>query len=284
MQSLMRDADLDIQSGYPVVVFINGEYWGIHMLQQRFDEHYISDKYGVQEDGITILELNGLLSFGKKTDAGEFRDLLDFIRSHDLSIKENYEKVRQQIDVGSFMDFVIANVYFCNSDWPNNNVKFWKYHGGNSDTAGVADGRWRWMLYDTDWGFGYNSLSTPENDLLPKALKIGSVGTIFSGLIQNADFRSEFLKRFKFHLDNTFDSKKVIAKIDSMQEVLAPEMKEHIDRWRVIGSFSAWNENIAEMRRFAQKRPAFQVSQLNSFFRLEGEKQIRLKNEAFLAH
>ncbi len=127
MQSLMKNSKLDIQEYQPIVVFINGEYWGIHNLRERFDENYIANKYKINRDSIAILELGGSISYGSKQDETEFKTLLNFVKSNNLSEEKNYEYVKTKIDIENFMDFIIANVYFCNSDWPNNNVKFWRY-------------------------------------------------------------------------------------------------------------------------------------------------------------
>ncbi len=277
MQSLMENSFIDIQDYRPSIVFINGEYWGIHNIRERFDENYLSHKYHLNVDSITILELSGKLFQGKKEDEESFSELIDFVKKNDLSDDKNYELIKSKIDIRSFTDFIIANVYFCNSDWPNNNVKFWRYDS-QADSLFAKDGRWRWMLYDTDWGFGYNSLSTPGSNLLDKTTKVGSVGVLFSGLIKNEAFVNEFLTRFQHHLNTTFSSEATIPKIDEMQRVLDPEMQEHIHRWRAIGSYSAWRSNVEVMRTFAQQRPQYQANQLNAFFNLKGDKQITLKS------
>ena len=276
MQSLMQNSQIDIQDYRPSVVFINGEYWGIHNIRERFDEHYLSNKYNLNVDSISILELGGELVQGTKEDEEEFKELIDFVKENDLSDDSNYDYIQSKIDINSFTDFIIANVYFCNSDWPNNNVKFWKY-ASLSDSIYAKDGRWRWMLYDTDWGFGYNSMSSPQSNLLLKATSVGSVGLLFGKLIKNKQFADMFLARFQLHLNTTFNSSVVVKKIDDIQKLLQPEIEEHIDRWRAIESYSEWLENVDVLRKFARERPALQADQLNVFFNLKDSRQITLK-------
>jgi hypothetical protein len=274
MQSLMINSKLDIQAYRPAIVFINGEYWGVHNIRERFDENYIANKYAINKDSIVILELGGDLSYGIKQDVKDFRALLDFIKTHDLSQEANYSYVKTQVDFESLLDFIIANVYFCNSDWPNNNVKFWRYRKNEmaNDSVGVKDGRWRWMLYDTDWGFGYTGKDASQLNLLQKATETGSIGVIFEGLLKNKEFVDVFVKRFQFHLANTFNKDAVIKKINQFQAILNPEMNEHINRWRVIGSYSNWNDYVEELRIFAIKRPDMQFQQLEKF--IETNKKI----------
>ena len=266
MQSLMKNY-LDIQMCQPSILFINGEYWGIHNITERLDENYLSNKYKMSLDSITILELGGEVFFGKKHDKENFKELLTYIQANDLSMLQYYQHVEGKIDVNSFMDFIIANVYFCNSDWPNNNVKYWRYKASVQDTAlgGVRDGRWRWMLFDTDWGFGYTGSESINLNLLEKAKKTGSIGIIFSGLLKNESFRKKFNDRFLFHLEHTFEKKEVIQKINDFQASYSSEISQHIDRWRAIGSFESWVENVEDLRQFALKRPDIQKEQLKSF-------------------
>jgi hypothetical protein len=273
MQSLMKNTAVDVQAHRLGLVFMNAEYWGIHNIQERIDEHYLAKLHGKDPSFITLLELDAELVTGKKSEAKEFRKLLDFVKSNDLGVKSNYDHVCSEIDVENFQDFVIANVFFCNSDWPNNNVKYWhslRTADGAADTAS----RWRWILYDTDWGFGYNSSSTPENDLLKKAASVGVVGTLFGNLIQNEDFKSKFLQRFQLHLNSRFRPEEVTARIDSLEQATAPYIAEHIARWRSIESVQQWERNVDILRDFATRRPAIQAEQLNRFFNLEGQSRI----------
>jgi hypothetical protein len=279
MQSLMKGAKLDIQAYQPAVVFINGEYWGLHNIRERFDEHYISNKYGISTDSIVVLELGGNLFFGKKNDERDFHSLLDFIDKNDLSDTLNYNHIKEKIDIESFMDFIISNVYFCNNDWPNNNVKFWRYKSNKADKLvnEPRDGRWRWMLYDTDWGFGYTGDDAYQLNLLEKAKHTGSVGVLFSALLTNEGFCEAFKQRFSNWLHTAFETDHVIDKINAMQRMLEPEMHENINRWRKMESYENWLKNIEVMRNFARKRPSVQVQQLNDFLHLQGDKKVVLK-------
>lgn len=268
MQSLVKNY-LDIQSYSPSIVFLNGEYWGVHNIRERSDEYYISNKHKLSLDSIAILEFGGEVFYGKKKDKQEFKELMDFIKTNNLAEARNYQYIEKKIDVNSFIDFVIANVYFCNADWPNNNVKYWRFkaEAKGIDSLGVKDGRWRWMLYDTDWGFGYTGRESVNLNLLEKAKKTGSIGILFSGLLSNEQFVEKFKQRFDFHLKNTFETNHVLSVIDGFEKEYAPEMNEHINRWREMGSYQTWEEQVEELRTFAKERPSIQLKQLDDFLK-----------------
>lgn len=268
MQDLVKNEHLDIQSYRPCVVFINGEYWGLHNIREREDENYLVNKYRISKDSLVMLELGGNVAFGKKNDADDFKELLTFMSTADMAKDAAFERVKDKIDLLSFMDFIIANVYFCNRDWPNNNVRFWRFKGAqSSDSAGVRDGRYRWMLYDTDWGFGYTGNDAVSMNLLERAEKTGSVGVLFRGLLKNSHFREEFYERFKNDLNTIFKPENVLKKINEFENAIEPYMTEHINRWRVIDNYSTWKSNVQQLREFAVKRPAIQLQQLEDFLK-----------------
>lgn len=269
MQSLMSNFNLNIQSYRPAIVFINAEYWGIHNIREHFDENYLANKYNINTDSITILELNGNLFYGKKNDGDEFTKLLQYIRTNNMSQEINYDHIKKLMDIDNFIDYIIANVYFCNSDWPNNNVKFWRYKATSASPTpmsnNIKDGRWRWVLIDTDWGFGYTGADAVTIDLLEKVKKTGSIGVIFDALLKNKEFVNQFSRRVNYHIKNTFKPNIVIDRINNFQKTLNPEIQEHINRWRVIGSYTNWQDNVQELKSFASLRPDLQIQQLQSF-------------------
>ncbi len=278
MQSLMKDSHVDIQDYRPSIVFINGEYWGIHNIRERLDENYLANKYEINADSLTILELQGVLVKGQRKSEKMFAELLNYIKTNDLSNENNYNYIQSKIDIESFIDFIISNVYFCNSDWPNNNVRFWRNDAVSVDINNVTgDGKWRSMLYDTDWGFGYTGNNAFQLNLLYDAKRVGSVGIIFTGLLKNKMFVNRFVSSFQNHLNTNFKTDTVLNKINEFENQYSSEMDEHINRWRAIGSFSKWKEYVSELRIFAEKRPVVQANQLNKFFNLASCNKVIIK-------
>lgn len=100
--------DADIQAYRPVVVFINGAYWGIHDLREKISEHYIAENFNVNPDDINILEKDVIVNIG---NAAGYTDILDYIKSHDLGNNNNYKYVQTQMDINQFIDYQIAHIY-----------------------------------------------------------------------------------------------------------------------------------------------------------------------------
>ena len=281
MQSLVEHTDLDTMAYRPVNVFINGEYWGIHNLRPRLDEYYLAAAYQVDPKDVVILDEDLMVYKGEPGDEKDYKDLLEFIKQNTLQDDHNYEVVQSRMDIDNFIDYQVSEIYSSNIDWPHNNVRFWRLKTAEDDIAAGPgkDGRWRWMLVDTDQGFGiYNMYGIYQHQTLEEALKPEKKGYLLSSLLQNESFKIQFINRFADHLNTSFQEKRVIDRIDQMQAVLDPEMAEHIRRWRVMGdSIEIWNQNVDVLREFARNRPDTLRQQIIEHFGLEGTAALTLK-------
>ncbi len=259
MQTLMTGFDLEIQRYQPVIVYINGEYWGIHNLRDHVDNEYLALKYSVPKDSVTILEMPVTLKDGNEASLNSFSQLLSEVRVKGCSDTSVFRKVNEQIDLENLTDFVIANIYFANSDWPANNCRFWR------PDSGSTSGKWKWILFDTDYGFGYTGPNSIETDMFQKALYTSDMGVLMRGLFENDAYRDFFTERFRFHLKSTFKPERVIALINRFEHQLEDEMPHHLDRWRTLSSVDSWKREVNILRTFAQRRSEVVSRQLEKY-------------------
>ena len=259
VQRLAGDLEIDTQSSRPVIVFLNGEYWGIYTLQERYDEFYLQNHYGITHDNSVILRQDGDLFRGEAGDETHYSEMLRYIRENGLKEPQHYRYIQTQMDVTNYMDYLIAEIYAGNDDWPDNNVYMWRMKTGayEPDAPFGQDGRWRWMLFDLDFGFG---LKGGADDIVEDTIEVakteGWSGFLFRSLLENAEFRSEFARRFLDEIDSTFAPERVTAILDQMQAELQPEIEEHLLRWSSNpDALTKWENEIDVMREFALKRP-----------------------------
>ncbi len=265
LQNVIGDLDLDLQKFQPSIVFINGEYWGIHNIREKYDRFHFQNNFGIDKEEINVLKVDGRVEEGDNTD---YLELIDFVEQNDLSINANYRHIAEQVNLSNFIDFQISEIYFANYDWPCNNYKIWK--------GSAADSRWRYAIYDLDYTFGFDAKSnytvnslehaTSENDFWPHCL---ISNTIFRNLLKNEEFKKQFLDRFLFCLKNNFNSNQIIDKIHEFESLYQPEMQEHIDRWQYPPNMDAWRSEIQKLKEFARERPCYIKDHIVSFFDLE---------------
>ncbi|MEX0686473.1 MAG: CotH kinase family protein [Balneolales bacterium] len=275
MQKLVGHLRFDTQAYQPYIVFINGEYWGIHNLRERYDKHYLERNYGVDEEQIDLLEKNRAVVEGS---SDHYDSMIEFIENHTMADPDNFQYIKTQMDVDNFMDYSISQIYFRNDDWPGNNIDYWRSKSSDPDAPPGLDGRWRWLLYDTDFGYGFGGTEQYTHNTLDMATEAGNdswpnqdwATFLLRNLLQNDEFKNAFINRFAELLNTAFKPERVVQLISDMQDVLEPEIQDHVARWSYPVSIDNWEANIGGMRKFAQNRPDYQRNHIISHFNIDG--------------
>ena len=285
MQALVSHTSLDTRAYRPVIVFLNGEYWGIHSLRENLDAHFLAAHYQIDPHQTVILEKKGQLNHGEPGDEAHYQALLDYIFNNDINNPEHYSYVATQMDIDNYIDYQISEIYAGNTRWPHDNIKFWRYktNAYQPDAPYGQDGRWRWLLFDLDNGFGYGGESNSFQD---NTLLQADGIFLFRSLIRgNSEFRRQFINRFADHLNTSFTPQRVISIIDEMQATITPEMPEHIHRWHIMeGSMDVWDKNVDVMRTFVRQRPFYVRTHILDYFDLTGTTVITLLTDNTKGH
>ncbi len=252
---IVRDLDIEYQDYQPVVVFINGEYWGVHTLRDRIDERYIAYLYDFDNDDIVM-------------GADEnYKALIEFIESNDLFFDDNYEYVKTQMDMSNYIDYQISEMFFANYDWPANNIEIWRNK--------VTESKWRWIFYDIDAGFksynyNYNMFNhTTVNDSSIHWPNSPESTFLFRNLLKNNDFTKTFIDRYAEILNNNFIIDTMIKKLNSIKNLYKNEIPNHLYRWHFPESFSKWENDIEDnLLFFIENRSCEIEKNIINFFNL----------------
>jgi hypothetical protein len=60
LQDMADGFSFATQTGRPCVLFIDGEYWGLYVLQEDYSQEYFTRHYGVKEKSVAIYKNNAL--------------------------------------------------------------------------------------------------------------------------------------------------------------------------------------------------------------------------------
>ncbi len=217
-QYLVRHLNMDTQASRPVIVFLNGEYWGIHNIRERYDRHYLERVYGVDPENVDLLTGNRSV---KEGDSQHYDELMDFLYTHDLSDDTHLEQVAERIDLDNLLDYFSSQIYFGNRDWPQNNIDYWRLRTSfDPDAPAGHDGRWRWMMFDIDYSFGF-SFTDHNTDMLDWLIKQHWSTDLFRILLENESFRHQLINRVAGLLNTAFQIERVTEVIDSMSAGLS---------------------------------------------------------------
>ncbi len=276
MHRLSKDLNFDIMEAQPAMVFINGEFWGLYNVRERYDKKYFMAHYGVAEDNIVMLEApsphitgNGnspyVLNDGVAGDEIPFHNLVNYAKSHNLAIQSNYNQVASQLDIDNLIDYYIANQYFCNLDWPTNNIKVWR-NKNSADPSGF-DTKWRFVFVDLDMGCGLAGQATED---MMSRINCGTVlSDLMNALMANESFKEKYISRFFYLLDNVFVSDKMVPVLDAMAEEIKAAERLNIQRWQASGhTVGAWSQQIDVIRNFLKSRSAYAKEDLSQYFNI----------------
>jgi hypothetical protein len=266
VSELAKGMNLERLAFQPSVLYLNGEYWGVHNLREKVNEHYFEANYGIDASLITILENNAVEVIGKNT---EYNQMIAFANSQNLQTDASFNALANQMDIEAYIDYMIMQVYVHNDDWPGNNIKYWKYDGPGS--------KWRWILFDTDFGFGlYNTSKVSQNTLQFASATNGPSWPnppwstlLFRRLLTNNTFKQMFINRYADCLNTIFVPSFIHSKTDSIRSMISEEMKRHLPRWSQ--NFNSWNSNVEAVKTFASQRQSNVRGHIRSFFNLPRE-------------
>ena len=270
MQSLLKDTDLDIQAYRPAVVFLNGQYWGILNIREKINEHFVAGNRDVDPENIDLLENDNWIIHGDNT---HYQAMLDFIATQNMQLSATLDSIKTMMDVDNFMDYQIAQIYFDNTDWPGNNVKFWRPR--------IPGGRWKWIVFDTDFGFGLWDAVAYRNNTLEFATAVNGPNWpnppwstfLLRKLLENPQFKIDFINRCADHLNVTFHPQRVNQHIDAIKAMIEPEIQRHQARW--AGSIRNWRQNVQVLKQFANFRSTYVKAHFITKFQLNGMARIK---------
>ena len=248
----------------PAIVFLNGQYWGIHNIRELLDASYLVQNYDAALDQIDLLEGQAAPIEGS---ADAYNEMLEFIRNSDMTNDQTLVSLDALMDIDQFMDYQAAEIFIANADWPSSNIKFWRSQAG--------DNRWRWIVFDTDLAFGGNENGQPSTNTLFQATDPAgpdwpnppALTELLRSLLENDGFKQRFAQRIASHINITFDSTHVNQVIDSLAANIASEVPRHEERWEEsIGFFTPWEAHIGSLTGFSNERQSFLRSQVADQF------------------
>lgn len=244
---IQKTTNLSIQDYLPTVVYLNGEYWGIHNMREKIDEFYLQENFDLATKDVDLLEKNDIVLKGDNKD---FLELYEYITNHNLSDENHYNTVCKQIEITNLIDYFAVELYIVNSDWPQNNVKYWRQ----------GDGKWQYIFIDADNSMGFitslqNYSKNSFTRILEDSINVHSI--IFQCLLENDSFKRYFINRYADLMNTIFLPEKSLAFIDEIKDSLIVEMEAHKEKWG--GSATSWaNYHVDnKLKTFFEKRPEY---------------------------
>jgi hypothetical protein len=247
----------------PVALYINGAYWGLYALREKVNERFFAAREGLDPDNMDIIKGDTNLLTGDKTD---WRALREYVKSHDLRVQANYDYVAARVDIPNFIDYLIAEIFFANSDTGNTKAYREQPDGVNGGS------KWRWVLFDFDMTMRTGAMGPPRNTIKEMFNPDGHgynhmfFTALQVGLLKNSDFKAQFKARYEELLNTAFSIPHMTEVLDRMAGEIEPEIAANAVRWGKP-TVDYWQSQVDEIREIINTRPAVARSQMEAFLR-----------------
>lgn len=230
--SLLEGTQVDYQRSRQVVVFYNGQYYGIHDMREKLNEHFVETNYGIDAEAVDFVKHAGRSVEASGGTSDDYIDLLNYISANDLTgdTNEAYATIKARMNVQSYMEYMAAEIYYHNGDWPNNNLRAWR--------SGTQ--KWKFVAYDIDHGFDWewNVSGFSQSTNMFSWIKKGGNGhcsgledplcfhNVFVKLNSNPEFQRGFINRAAVIYSSYVNAARVAEATDRMASSIPKEESE----------------------------------------------------------
>ena len=212
---LGKEAGIVCAGARPGVLFVNGAYYGIIQLQEKYSRYNVASAIGARKQDITKYEPNEINS----SRFGEY-----YGRLHsDLNDPERQEKLEESVDMMDMLQHYAVNCIMNNVDWPFHNFLAWKCAAGTNSS--YADGKVRFFLYDLDAVYGDTSKGEIANEfdyLMQEPVE--DMTDTLSILMKSDKYRTQFVNMVCDLTNTTFAADHVLQVIDEEDQKIAHSM------------------------------------------------------------
>jgi hypothetical protein len=255
------NGNVSMQAYEPVLLFLNGEYWGIYNMMERKGRDFIEQNHGVKDMHILTYQDPKPV----RGSAEDYDNLIMYIQTHDIALDSVYQVVCDQVDIESYIDQWVYETYSGAHDI-GVNIRCWK-----SKEPGA---KWKWISYDQD------SWNTVHENSFAYFLEVEQI-PLFGRLMLNKKFRNQFLNRLMDYLNTKLDTENVLTTLDKILVRIENEVDRDRARWEDTMLYIPKGQRINWMKDYAVRRPEVLREQMVEYFNLVGGSQriVALKPE-----
>ena len=274
----IEDTTVINQAWKPVIVYINGQYWGHFNLRERVSRYFAAQHEGMALKDAGVLDMiegDFKAYYGSNK---EWRAMIAKIKTLDTKNSlEDMKYIEDNIDVDNLIDYIIIQMFFANTD------------SGNIRSYKVPGGKWRWILFDMDYGLFSSQNNGVRNMLNPKGHGSNDDmdNSLWIKLLENDQMFEKFLRRFG-ELFQFFTTERMLEQVEICYNLLKPEMRLHWDRWAgqnlkniafdlpqtPDGAMRYWEQRVERMRNVVRKRPRHCYVQVQDWFKLSNQQML----------
>ncbi len=262
----------------PVSVYINGSYFGLYELREKFNTEFFDEREDINKDSVEILSMSYFYNLILRAIEGNVANFNNDYAAFNLLDPTEPEYLTQAdayFDLTHYTDYIIGESWMGNTDWPGNNIKIYRSNKTNY--------RWRFALIDLELSLGPNSWTTcnfnhirymldqsPDNQYINIWLKS----------VQNLDYKNSFINRFADLMNTSYLTDTLLATSQAFYDKMVVEMPKEYERWgdpaNIDGQMAAFADNHETFQQQLACRSNVVRNDLISEFELNKEVTVTL--------
>ena len=273
--------DLTTVNGKNAVLFLDGEYWGYYVIQEKLDDEFIESNYHVPKKSVAMIK-EGEPEEGPKEECDSFNFFCEANSKKDLRDMEAYKEITEFIDINSMIEHYAVGIYIGTTDWPGQNAGVWRNFGKKIEGNKYGDGKWRFMTFDLDYtmGAGWNGVG-PDVDNFQKVEQKSDLSptNLFVALLKNEEFKNQFARIYCDYANEVMREDKIKEITERYKEECSDLVGYSQLRWwggsSKVDGYNHWKNNyhmvLEKIYRFFVERPMFTLRHMKEHLKLEGE-------------
>lgn len=274
IRNLHQSMGQPIVHGDWVLLYLNGEFWGLYNLTERVDLQFLRSYSDKEADWNIIGKEAGFdeqgqyfnLDTAKQGDLGAWIDNQNWIGSADFSNSGNIGVLEWRVDIENLFSYAFLQAYVQNTEFPAAN---WIVYRRQDPGAIGNEGKWRLLVWDSESSFGSGAngqidINTVErvhspHDSITRMLE--------KPFIKSCGFKHRFVDRAREYLgvENKYNrpeneigqlsKERVRAEIIKQAAIVRPFIQMETDRWAPdLPGPAIFEKNIASALKFAAER------------------------------
>ena len=266
-----------------VIVFLNGEYWGLYVLQEKVDDDFIENNYLIPHKDVAMAK-NGESEEGPEEEWENLNNFADLYSKKDLSDKKVYEEVKNYIDIDSFIELFATGIYISIGDWPRQNSGEWRNIGKPQEGNKYSDGKWRFMIFDLDYTMGnrfagVGEVTSDNFKFVEGKAKIYPANLFIALLKNNSEFRNKFINVYCDYANEVYNPVRINKIIEEYRDNWVELVAYSQLRWwgwsSKLEGYASYKQRYLQaldgISDFFERRPQFTFQHMKNYLGLKGD-------------
>jgi hypothetical protein len=211
-------------------------YWGVYNLVERPDDDWAAAYFDGDDNDWFFTNHGGAGS----ADSTRWNYLTGALANKDMSSSQNYNEMKEYLDVQSFVDYLLAAFYVGLTDWPHNN---W-YVVLRNDFSPLGPTPAQFQAWDGEWSLdrrqGSGDGATIPSVFITCSDTSKPIVKLWCTLRESGDFMDLFATRIALHTASggALSTDVVLDRWDTLNDFI---------RSAIVGESARWGDSLVEL-------------------------------------